>query len=201
MIKTYIRKIKCLTKDEENIIVSSLSENARARLDKKRNSELRNASLCALSLLTEEQRADLNFTEGGRPFFATLDCSIAISHSKSIAAIAISSSKSESIGIDVEDFFSVSDKITRFFTENERAEIDNGASPIEIWTKKEALFKYLKKDDIPFSLLDSTTADVKFFTVKLGNSSLTLCTHKDATIDPSNFDLSRTMLARTKRLK
>ena len=182
MITVYIKKMENIPENEKQNIVNSLSESALARLDKKRNEALRLASLCALSVLTDKQLSDLDYTESGRPFFATLDADISISHSKEYASVAISTSKNELVGIDIEDNSSLSNSLIRFFTENERIVAENGASPIAIWTKKEALFKYLKNDDIPFISLDSTTADAKFTSVQMDNSTLTVCTSQDTKI-------------------
>lgn len=183
MITVFIRKLEHLNKEEEQNVINSLSQRALARLNKKRNEALRLASLCALSLLTDTQRADLDYTESGRPFFATLDADVSISHSKERASIAISASKNELVGIDIEDNSSLPGSLTRFFAENERRAVENGESPIAIWTKKEALFKHLKNDDIPFISLDSAASDVKFTSVQMDNSILTVCTSQDTEIE------------------
>lgn len=185
MINVFIRKIEELSEEESNRIVSSLSEKAQAHLDKKRNVVLQHSSLCALSLLTDEQRADLDYTESCRPNFATLDNDISISHSRSFCAVAISNSKDQYVGIDIEDCALASNIHTRFFTENERAKIESGASAIEIWTKKEALFKYLKNDNIQFMHLDSTVPeiyDAKFITLAIEDNILTVCSKKETMI-------------------
>ena len=69
MITVYIKKIENIPEAEKQNIINSLSTSALDRLNKKRNEKLFLASLCALSLLTEEQRADLDYTESGIPFW------------------------------------------------------------------------------------------------------------------------------------
>lgn len=176
MINVFIRKIENLSAEEITQIISSLSENAKLRLNKKKNDTLRLASLCSLSLLTKEQRGDLAYTKSGIPCFKSIDKKISISHSNVYAAVAISDLD---VGIDVEEITEKesSSKLVRFFTENEKKQVECGYSPIEIWTKKEALFKHLKNDDINFISLDTTQADICFTTTYLDSTILTIC-HK-----------------------
>ena len=185
MITVYIRKIEEINKETEQKLISSLSSNARAHFDKKKNEALRAASLCALSLIPQEMIFDIHYTESGRPYFQTLDADISISHSSSYCAVAISSSRELTIGIDVEDADSAinAQKCSRFFSENEIAEIQNGISPIEIWTKKEALFKHLKNDSLVFFTLDTTVSNCHFNTKFLDGAIITLCTKKGENID------------------
>ena len=103
MITVYIKKIEPISETEKQNIINSLSFGAKERLNKKRNKDLYLASLCALSLLTNEQRENIEYTENGRPFFNKLTQDISISHSKNYVAIAISNSISNFVGIDIED--------------------------------------------------------------------------------------------------
>lgn len=177
MIIVYARRIEKLNQNEIQNILDSLSDSARTRINKKRNEALCLASLCVLSLIPKEMRADLDYAKSGRPFFKTLDADISISHSKKYAAVAISTSNRVRVGIDVEEINDENrgNSLLRFFTENERASLENGASEIEIWTKKEALFKYLKNDDINFLSLDSTEATQSFTVATLDGTLLTVC--------------------------
>ena len=184
MIIVYITPIKNLTDTEIARILNSLSENSIARLNKKRNEAQHLSSLCALSLIPKGMSADLDHAESGKPFFKTLDASISISHSEKFAAIALSTSKNEKVGIDVEDIdkFTANHSFARFFTENERKSIETGTSEIEIWTKKEALFKHLSTN-ISFISLDTATAIQKFTTLAVDNSLVTVCTDQNAEIE------------------
>jgi 4'-phosphopantetheinyl transferase EntD len=94
--------------------------------------------------------------------------------------VAISSSRELTIGIDVEDKDGKinAQKCSRFFSENEIAEMQNGISPIEIWTKKEALFKHLKNDSLVFITLDTTVSNCHFNTQFFDCAVITLCTEK-----------------------
>jgi phosphopantetheinyl transferase len=178
MINVFIRKIEKLSDDEIRIVTSSLSQSAKARLDRKRNEALRLASLCALSLIPKDMLFDLEYTESGIPYFKTMDVDISISHSNTYSTVAISD---HAVGVDVEDISKEENPalFTRFFTENEQNELHNGTSPIEISTKKEALFKYLKNDSINFVSLDTAQCGVCFDTTKLEGAVLTVCTEKD----------------------
>ena len=180
MIKILVRKIEELDSNERQSIVDALSESARARLNKKKNEALHLASLCALSLLSDAERADLDYTVEGRPFFKSLNADISITHSSSLAAVAISQSLESPVGIDLEDM--IEKPVTfRFLTENEQKLIESGTPYLNIWTKKEALFKFLKNDPTPFIQLDSTTPEkhgAKLITVALDSSILTACVKK-----------------------
>lgn len=215
MITVYIKKIENISKNEKQSIINSLSCSARARLNKKRTEKIFLASLCALSLLNNEQLSDLDYTESGIPFFKNLNQDISISHSDTFSAIAISDCKEEKVGIDVEDISNITPSI-RFLTETEnqillnnmdfqanscpnltremsatqtgreKINIINTQNFIEIWTKKEALFKFLKNDSLQFIHLDSTTPekyDVTFLTTKIENSILTICSPNKVTIE------------------
>lgn len=184
MIRIFYKEITDVTSEKERKILLTLSESARARLDKKKNDALRIASLCALSLLTDEQRADLAYTESGRPYFNTFDADISITHSKRYCAVAISDSKDERVGVDLED---QTDAIpsSRFLTGNEQIALEKDTPFVELWTKKEALFKFLKNDSIPFIKLDSTAAEqygAKFITLQIENNVITVCTLKGTMI-------------------
>lgn len=185
MITVYIKKIEPISETEKQNIINSLSFGAKERLNKKRNKDLYLASLCALSLLTNEQRENIEYTENGRPFFDKLNQDISISHSKNYVAIAISNSISNFVGIDIEDI-SDTTPTARFLTQNEKTALENGTPYLEIWTKKEALFKFLKKDSLNFINLDSTNPNdynAKFLTTKIENSILTICTLNNAKIE------------------
>lgn len=221
MITVFVRKIEYFSNEEKDNIINSLSECALTRLNKKRNEDLHLASLCALSLLTNEQRANLSYKENGAPFFKTLDSDVSISHCKTYVAIAVSSSKDEPVGIDIEDnpmqinsrlpcvkgagtqclkdcYSSQTNlvgtdvldgplqtKYTRFLTQNEQSALENGTPYIKIWTKKEALYKYLKNDNTPFIKLDSTLPEqygAKFITLPIEDNTLTVCAKKGAMI-------------------
>ena len=178
MITVYVRKIEKIDSETERAILSSLSDSAYKRLDKKRNQTLWLASLCALSLLNDEQRADLDYSEGGRPFFKISQGDISISHSKEMSVVAVSDSANESVGVDVEDLVEDISSLSRFFTQNERDVATDTRKIIEIWTKKEATFKFLKNDSISFPTLDSTNPEsfgAKYLSAELDNCMLTVC--------------------------
>ena len=128
MITVYIKKIESISEHEQQSIINSLSASALKRLNHKKNEQLHLASLCALSLLTDEQRANLDYTTNGNPFFKNLNQDISISHSKLFAVVAISNSKSLPVGADIEDIDKRNMIATRFFTENELTDLENGMS-------------------------------------------------------------------------
>ena len=185
MITVYIKKIEPILEIEKQNIINLLSKNALERLNKKRNEKLYLSSLCALSLLTNEQQSDLKYRESGMPFFKTLNQNISISHSDTFSIVAISDHKDENVGIDIEDISNAT-PTARFLTSNEKIALENGTAYHEIWTKKEALFKFLKNDSLKFIHLDSTNPEkfnATFVTTKLENSILTICTPNNAKIE------------------
>jgi len=178
MVTVFVRKIENLSDAEKQNIITSLSAPAQKRLEGKRNEKLYTASLCALSLLSDGQRADLDYADGGRPFFKDICADISISHSASYAAVALSDSGKTPVGIDLEDIIEKS-PFPRFLTENERLALESGTPYLNIWTKKEALFKFLKNGSTPFIGLDSTAPELhgaKFVTVTVDSAILTVCT-------------------------
>ena len=185
MITVYVKRITNITESENQSIIASLSAAARERLNKKRNGALHLASLNALSLLSDEQRKNIYYSENGRPYFKDFDADISISHSETQVAVAISDSIYTSVGVDIEDIKSIPIP-TRFLTENEKKLLENGTPYLEIWTKKEALFKFLKNDSTPFIQLDSTQPqkhNARFVTVRIENSILTVCAHENEKIE------------------
>ena len=201
MVTVFVRKIENLSDAEKQNIITSLSAPALKHLESKRNEKLYTASLCTLSLLSDGQRTALGYTDGGRPFFKDLDADISISHSASYAAVALSDSGKTPVGIDLEDIPHISDNEeesenglpcvkgavakrlrdcpARFLTENERLALESGTPYLNIWTKKEALFKFLKNGSTPFIHLDSTAPELhgaKFVTVTVDSAILTVCT-------------------------
>ena len=185
MINVFIKKIEQINEKEAQAIISSLSENAKKRLNKKRNKDLFLASLCALALLSDLQRADLDYHDSGVPFFKTLDADISISHSKNYVTVAISNSRDNHEGIDVEDDM-IKSPSNRFLTESEQNALENGTPYLEIWTKKEALFKFLKNDSTPFINLDTTFPEkhkARFTTIQIENATFSVCSHPNTKIE------------------
>ena len=125
MITVYVKKIANITESEKQSIIASLSQAARERLNKKRNGALHLASLNALSLLSEEQRKNIYYSENGRPYFKDFDAEISISHSQTHVAIAVSDSRNTTVGVDIEDITSKPIP-TRFLTESEKKLLENG---------------------------------------------------------------------------
>lgn len=180
MIEIRIKKIRGISAEEQENIIKTLSTEARERLSKKREPHLYLSSISAYSLLTENERADLDFTEGGTPFFKTLDASVSISHSQNYACTAISESKNARVGIDIEEKTATPRTSTRFLTPDEQKMLERGTPYLEIWTKKESLFKFLKNDS-PLPAIDSATPEKYGATLETRETDeyyLTVCTEK-----------------------
>ena len=193
MVTVYCGSIRRLGEEQKNTVLSTLSPEALARLNAKHHEHLYTSSLFALSLLTDEQRGDLDYTKEGKPFFKTLDANISISHSILGVAVAITDSKSSRVGIDIETFHdrapdiqAVNRLVFRFFTLDEGQLYASGTPFSEIWTKKEALFKYLDDNDVPFPLIDVTRTrkyKVKFTTIQEFEQFLTVCTARGEKVE------------------
>lgn len=176
-----IAEIRAIPISKQKSLINSLSPAARERLCKKREPHLRLSSIVAYSLLTEKERADLDFTPAGAPIFQNLDKCISISHSQNYACIVVSESKNARVGIDVEEKSSTPRNSTRFLTHNEQKMLESGTAYLEIWTKKEALFKFLKNDSLPLPTIDSATPEKYGATLETRETDeyyLTVCTEK-----------------------
>ncbi len=181
MIEIRIKKIHGITAEERENLIKTLSPAARERLCKKREPNLYLSSISAYSLLTENERIDLDFTESGIPFFKTLDACISISHSQNYACVAISESKNARVGIDIEEKSATPRTSTRFLTPDEQKMLERGTPYLEIWTKKEALFKFLKNDSLPLPAIDSANSEQYGATMQTRETDeyfLTACTDK-----------------------
>lgn len=175
-----IVKIRAIPIAKQKSLINSLSPAARERLCKKREPHLRLSSIVAYSLLTEKERADLDFTESGAPFFKTLNASVSVSHSQNYACVVVSESKNARVGIDIEEKTATPRTSTRFLTQNEQKMLADGTPYLEIWTKKEALFKFLKSD-LPLPSIDSATPEqygASIQTRETDEYHLAVCTEK-----------------------
>ena len=192
MVRVFIKEINKLTDSQKNEILALLSPDALKRVQKKRDSELQNASVCALSLVADklgkQALSSLSYEESGRPFLDSIDADISISHSKTLVAIAISDKKSSRVGVDLEEkIFSPEEmkKIARrFFSADEQRILsesqDESKTFLEIWTKKEAL-KKRHGTSVPFSSLDTSRPEeygVEFITQALPCGALAICVKK-----------------------
>lgn len=195
MVKISVGRTRPLSEDEENGLICSLSENALARLSKKKDAGLRSQSLYAYFLLSETVGCELfaggglAFEESGRPYFTNIDCDVSISHTNGYAACAVSEKKGTRVGVDVEN--TVPDEETirkisaRFFSASEQAELsqadDTGSAFLEIWTKKEALKKCLTNELTASPLPDTeSTVGFRFITRNIGDGTvLSVCIPKN----------------------
>ncbi len=185
MISVIYTSLAPLAKRQEAEIIASLSPQARERLSKKREQQLRLASLRALSLLSPEQRGCLAYTESGRPYFEGLRLCISITHSKTLAAVAIGDG--DSVGVDAEELCTDSEKrgslvrtLNRFFPELDAADL---TTPELTWTKKEALFKYLGGVGGLLSVPHGTDQSLKYTSLDVCNCVLTVCTPENSQVE------------------
>ena len=114
-----------------------------------------------------------------KPFLENDYLYVGVTHTNDVIIVAVSR---ENFGIDCENterIMKKPDKIMcRFFTENERQYATDTLKFLEIWTRKESLFKFLKNDSTPFIHLDSTTPEkygASFSTVQINDYIITIC--------------------------
>lgn len=100
-----------------------------------------------LPLLGADAHAAVSHDESGRPFLPDHpEISVSISHAAPFTAVAVSTAR---VGVDVECVEAVRDPAKlarRFFTEGEQAALADAADPAAVcavWTRKEALAKYV----------------------------------------------------------
>ena len=166
MVKARVGEVKTLSQSEINSIITPLSAEALARLEKK-NEALRMQSLCAISLLNRlvgrSLLSRLKYEENGRPYLDGVDVDISFSHTDSYVACATSDKRSSRVGIDIETKAITDDEAKkiarRFFSVGEQDVLNKSENVkqafLEIWTKKEALKKHLD-DGRPLLLLDTS---------------------------------------------
>lgn len=196
MVKALVGEVKTLSQSEINSIITPLSAEALARLEKK-NEALRMQSLCAISLLNRlvgrSLLSRLKYEENGRPYLDGVDVDISFSHTDSYVACATSDKRSSRVGIDIETKAITDDEAKkiarRFFSVGEQDVLNKSENVkqafLEIWTKKEALKKHLD-DGRPLLSLDTSEPEsfgVEFLTRTLPNGALTVCTKKGEVCD------------------
>lgn len=182
MVSVRFKKIGPLCEREVGEILESLSVEARERLDKKREPSLRLASLCALSLIEPQLRARLRYSSSGRPYFEGASVRVSITHSRTLAAVALSDGGS--VGVDAEDICATAEErericraLGRFFGEGAML-----GMPEEAWTRREALFKYLGGEG---ALVGAAmpSSDVRYSTCKVFGNVLTVCADEGEGVD------------------
>jgi phosphopantetheinyl transferase len=86
-------------------------------------------------------------TDAGKPYYKTLPLEVSVSHTGRLFAALITEQKTGSIGLDVQYMRTVdlNGIAQRFFTEDECAYVEKTGEEgfYRIWTRKEALTKYL----------------------------------------------------------
>ncbi len=166
----------------ERVNAEALREklNSNEYIDKicaKTNPDSVRASLAALELLAETmklagidtKKLTLTRNERGRPSFKGVEnIDFSLSHSKHTIACAVMIGEEARVGVDTEETPTDenAERIARrFFSDGERETVrqQGGDGFVEIWTKKEALVKYLDRKDINIKGID---------TARIGNERL-----------------------------
>ncbi len=141
MIKLYRYDISGLAEREYELAFSSMPDNIKERILRKKNATERTLSLVGYTLalgaareILGESSPKIEFMENGKPYFENIPLKFSISHSYSRVIVAVSE---RDIGADIERRREVNGGIAgRFFTARERQR-----DFFEIWTKKEAYGK------------------------------------------------------------
>lgn len=192
VLRLIIKKIA--PQDEKKIkdLCDALSPEARERLERKRNERLRMSSACALSLFTPEQRGKLKYRDSGKPYLDNGECEISVSHSDSYAVLALCD---RHVGVDIEDTVRVREISDRAFFEGEMREIERGATKTELWTRKEALFKYLsdgsestKYTPISLDSSDRERYGVNIITLEVDGATVSVCCAEEQEIEIVTLD-------------
>ena len=144
--------------------------------------------LLLAEVLNVRKDADLRVSENGKPYLADGSCFFSLSHSSSVAVLAVSPVE---IGIDTEPIRDLTDSLIRkVFTEEERQFIkeDPVRNPVILWTRLEALLKLSGEgiagiDTRTVSLL-APEGTLNYYTVELGDSFISLACKKKL---PSEF--------------
>jgi len=143
---------ECINEEFPECMLSLLSEDRSARVEKLRSQANRNASIIAYLLLRLalkniygiNEAVEFDYAQKGKPGLLKYpDIHFNLSHSKSAIACVVSSVE---VGVDVQDIVSVNDKVAkRVLTDDEFIEFKSSNTPDEyfckIWTIKESVVK------------------------------------------------------------
>ncbi len=160
----------------------------------KYNAESRRQSLSALLLLSktlelagvDSKALTLKRDENGRPYAADRsDLDFSLSHTKGATACAVMLKEGARVGVDLEEIQPQKRAeliAKRFFSEVERR---HAYDFVEIWTKKEALYKYLKDPTNDLRELDTDSRKMeKFDSIDTEYGKISLCRNKKAADEP-----------------
>ena len=151
-----------------------LSPESRERLERIKASRARalslSAELLARVLICDElgvKNTSLEFarTDKGKPYLLNYpQLHFSLSHTEGMVVAAISD---KSVGIDIEhrDRAINENVLRRICSEQEASEICKGHSPIEIWTRKEALIKHEGGLFQPIPTLDTVRDNIHTWTL------------------------------------
>ena len=122
------------------------------------------------------------YNEHGKPYFADKnDVFFNISHCRSAVAVAIDD---EEIGIDIEEIARYRESLVKYSLNDAEVETtshqsDSAESFIELWTKKEAVFKFLGTG-ITHDIKDilKNNPDVNVYSQRIGDMILSVATYK-----------------------
>ncbi len=156
----------------------------------KANAESRAQSLAALLLLAKtlelaganSKALTLCRAENGRPYAKDRnDLDFSLSHTRNAVACAVMTGKNARVGVDIEKTPAekrAESVAKRFFSEKEREEQTDFA---EVWTKKEALYKYLNDPKKTISELDTADRETeRFDTIDTEYGKISICRDKNA---------------------
>ncbi|MBR3893859.1 MAG: 4'-phosphopantetheinyl transferase superfamily protein [Clostridia bacterium] len=169
----------------------------RARHGLMRNERAARASLAGLLLLQSTGvRGDLIYNENGRPSLLGESCDFNITHTDAhtFCAVARPSAASEPcrLGLDAENLSRLShervDRLAeRWFSDAENASFAADPTPeafLRIWTRKEALLKWIGTGLVDLPHADTVCAEafynVRFVEYRMGDTLITLCLAADA---------------------
>ena len=144
---------------------------------------------CALGWLMVKPNDNWVYNEHGKPYFeGRKDLFFSISHCASAVAVVIDD---EEVGIDIEEVSRYKERLVDYVAnDEEKSVIGNVEDFIELWTKKEAVFKMLGTG-ITHDIKDvlKNNRDVNVYSKKIGEKYLSVATKKMKTCEDIGVEM------------
>ncbi len=147
---SYIFDISDFEKKDYDLYYSLMTDSRKKRVDKLKNLSDKKSTVCGEMLVKKHYGPDsvIEYDNRGKPYLKNKKGFFSISHSKGLVAVAVSDNP---VGLDIERIRNINfNIIKKVCTDSEKEYVLNGGNKeeqnirlIEIWTFKEAYFKYM----------------------------------------------------------
>ncbi|MBE7013702.1 MAG: 4'-phosphopantetheinyl transferase superfamily protein [Ruminococcaceae bacterium] len=167
-MNSYISDIADLENKDYKLYYSLMSESRKKRVDKLKNLNDKKSTVLGEMLVKKHFGIDsiIEYDNRGKPFLVNKDGFFSVSHSKGLVGVLVSDCQ---VGIDIERIRKVNlNIIKKVCTPKEKEYVQSGKDEeeknlrlLEIWTFKEAYFKYLGTGITDFLSVDYFNDKIK----------------------------------------